>query len=352
MPSEPGKCFAKCLVQESSGFQTNFILIPQDSTLFTNLCDSTEVDIPASQKWIKKKADKNCLSSDPNECLVWCLVETPSSTVAYFECQKSDLFTTAYLKNPDSFHIKEQIAKQVPPVEGGFTEWREVICASDPEYENTVRKVKQQLEAKGYYVGVIDSQMGAKTKAALVKFQRNNNLPLGNLDAETVNALNNPSLASRGKFCQFKTSRSIQDTIEYEGYFYIGEKLQKLEFADYVNLSKIKGKDYDSNNHRHATLLNNQFRKLLKKSPEDFGTRKNTVIYDINEEPLECLCPSDENIPTIQSQVEEALTQLGYETDGSFGTTTKRSLAQYQISNDKPIGFLDLKTLDLLGVKY
>ncbi len=27
-------------------------------------------------KWVKKKADQNCLSANPEDCLVWCLVET------------------------------------------------------------------------------------------------------------------------------------------------------------------------------------------------------------------------------------------------------------------------------------
>ena len=31
----------------------------------------------AGTKWIKKRADKNCLSNDPNDCMVWCLVEIP-----------------------------------------------------------------------------------------------------------------------------------------------------------------------------------------------------------------------------------------------------------------------------------
>lgn len=33
---------------------------------------------PATTKWVKRKADKNCLSADPNDCLVWCLVEVPA----------------------------------------------------------------------------------------------------------------------------------------------------------------------------------------------------------------------------------------------------------------------------------
>ncbi len=33
---------------------------------------------PASTKWVKKKADANCLSANPDDCLVWCLVEVPA----------------------------------------------------------------------------------------------------------------------------------------------------------------------------------------------------------------------------------------------------------------------------------
>ena len=30
-------------------------------------------------KWVKKDANRNCLSVDPNDCLVWCLVEVPAT---------------------------------------------------------------------------------------------------------------------------------------------------------------------------------------------------------------------------------------------------------------------------------
>ena len=33
---------------------------------------------PASTKWVKRRAERNCLSADPADCLVWCLVETPT----------------------------------------------------------------------------------------------------------------------------------------------------------------------------------------------------------------------------------------------------------------------------------
>ena len=35
---------------------------------------------PATTKWERRKADRNCLSQDPNDCLVWCLVQIPAVT--------------------------------------------------------------------------------------------------------------------------------------------------------------------------------------------------------------------------------------------------------------------------------
>ena len=52
-----------------------------------------EVVIPASTKWVKKKADNGCISTNPEDCMVWCLVETPAqyAEVIYesSQCPKS-----------------------------------------------------------------------------------------------------------------------------------------------------------------------------------------------------------------------------------------------------------------------
>lgn len=37
----------------------------------------------ASTRWIRKKADRDCLGADPEDCFVWCLVETPAQYVEY-----------------------------------------------------------------------------------------------------------------------------------------------------------------------------------------------------------------------------------------------------------------------------
>jgi len=71
---------------------------------------------------------------------------------------------------------------------GGFTEWREVLCG-DKVTGYTVRQIQDALTKAGYDAGPSDNVMGARTKAALTKFQKDKGLPVGNLDFETLKAL-------------------------------------------------------------------------------------------------------------------------------------------------------------------
>ncbi len=73
---------------------------------------------------------------------------------------------------------------------GGFTEWREVVCETDVD-ANLYRNIQASLIEKGYNIGSAgaDGIWGAASKAALVKFQRDNNLPVGALNIETLKAL-------------------------------------------------------------------------------------------------------------------------------------------------------------------
>ena len=71
---------------------------------------------------------------------------------------------------------------------GGFSEWREVLCQNKVNAVK-VREIQAALKARGYDPGPVDNIMGSQTKAALVKFQKDNGLPIGQLDFETLRAL-------------------------------------------------------------------------------------------------------------------------------------------------------------------
>jgi len=73
---------------------------------------------------------------------------------------------------------------------GGFTEWKEVVCDADIT-PDLYRRVQTALISRGYNVGSAgaDGRIGTATKNALVKFQKDNGLPVGQLDVETLRAL-------------------------------------------------------------------------------------------------------------------------------------------------------------------
>ncbi len=104
--------------------------------------------------------------------------------------------TTRVVKSPATtrtIDVPQQtrtVTKRILTKPGGFTEWREVVCGSDIT-SALVRQVQEALMARGYNVGTAgaDNVMGRDTKAALVKFQKDNGLPVGNLDFETLKKL-------------------------------------------------------------------------------------------------------------------------------------------------------------------
>jgi len=71
---------------------------------------------------------------------------------------------------------------------GGFSEWREVLCPKDVTTDR-ITQLQKALRDKGFNPGPIDNVFGAKTKAALIKFQKANGLPVGQLDTQTLEAL-------------------------------------------------------------------------------------------------------------------------------------------------------------------
>jgi len=73
---------------------------------------------------------------------------------------------------------------------GGFSEYREVVCSKNMTNQ-LVRQVQVALQKKGYTVGPagVDNVLGKDTRAALIKYQNDNNLPVGNLNVETLKHL-------------------------------------------------------------------------------------------------------------------------------------------------------------------
>lgn len=72
--------------------------------------------------------------------------------------------------------------------EGNFSDWVEVLCPNKAATA-TIRQVQAKLNSLGYDAGTADGIMGARTKAALAKYQRDNNLPIGGMNTPTLRKL-------------------------------------------------------------------------------------------------------------------------------------------------------------------
>lgn len=163
---------------------------------------------PAYEKWVKGKADKNCLSQDPKDCEVWCLYKipaeykkvtkkvelTPSGTRQEEVPAQTKVVPRRVLVEAERVNQVEvpatfkTVKKKVLIKKGGFDDWKEVLCEAYVT-EAKISEIQNALVREGYDPGPVDNKMGTKTKDALIKYQEDHGLPIGNLNMETLKAL-------------------------------------------------------------------------------------------------------------------------------------------------------------------
>lgn len=237
--AEPGKCYARCFIPDQYEFFESQVIdkaasyksqiIPASyETVFDTVVISperTRVEVipavyetvleeimvaPATTRWERGTGDANCLSNDPKDCQVICLKEIPAQfnkverKVVKTPSYTRQILTPAEIKIvPRQVMVKpaETVQIEIPATykkimekriskAGGYTDWREVLCGAKLTTER-IRQIQNALIARGYSVGPAgaDNVFGEDTKVALRKFQADNNLPQGNLNMETLNAL-------------------------------------------------------------------------------------------------------------------------------------------------------------------
>ena len=233
----PGKCYARCLVEDKYNFVNETVVNTPKmvkqlklpalyktvyDTVVISPASSKSYSIPAeyeyikeqvmvtptTTKWIKGKADAGCLSANPADCQVMCLVEVPAT---YKTVEKKVLKNQAYTSEetmPMQYKIVSRevmvesekviqietpatyktVQKRVVVEKGGYQVWREILCGNDLTTEKIIQ-IQRALQAKGYNPGPIDDVFGPLTKAALVQYQKDKGLPVGNLNMETLQSL-------------------------------------------------------------------------------------------------------------------------------------------------------------------
>lgn len=235
--AEPGKCYARCLVEDKYNYVNETVvntpkIVKQMKlpALYKTVYDTVVITpastksytvpaeyeylkeqvmvSPTTTKWIKGKADAGCLSANPADCQVMCLVEVPAT---YKTVEKKVLKNQAYTREetvPMQYKIVSReviveaekivqvetpatyktVQKRVVVEKGGYQVWREILCGNDLTTEKIIQ-IQKALQANGYDPGPIDDLFGPLTKAALVQYQKDKGLPVGNLNLETLRSL-------------------------------------------------------------------------------------------------------------------------------------------------------------------
>jgi hypothetical protein len=187
---------------------------------------------PSVKVWRKTKYIKGCKSKDPEDCLTWRVETLPAKSIEiersfpatlvmnisnieqlpeqYVTFEKKVLKREGSVKEvnvlPEYKEVTRLVKKRNPEFqeitvpaefeevkrirlisEGGNIEPREVICHTD--YKEYIRPLQEKLHTLGYDIGVIDGILGRKTKEVLLIYQVKNNLPVGQLDFETMKHL-------------------------------------------------------------------------------------------------------------------------------------------------------------------
>lgn len=181
---EPGKCFAKCTIPEKHEyFEISYpIYIGDEHEIVSSILDTILVNKYEEKfsgtRWIKKRRP-NCKYKNSDDCLVWCLENInfkPEYAVIVIDTTKTEDYII------ESFTITKSIKQ------GGFEEWKEVLC-KDKLTEYLIRQIQQQLMNNNFYFEAINGHLDKETKAALTNFQIENDLPIGQVDFETLDIL-------------------------------------------------------------------------------------------------------------------------------------------------------------------
>jgi len=90
-----GKCYQKVLIDpETYDLLDSYpVFTGKDTSNYYFGIIETLVS-PAISKWVKTKVNRNCLSVNPEDCFVWCLVKSPAQIEEILNKQQ-----TSYIKN-------------------------------------------------------------------------------------------------------------------------------------------------------------------------------------------------------------------------------------------------------------
>lgn len=177
-PDDPDKCFAPCWVIDLPN--PNDSQISEYKGTDKNAIGVKKIEVVLQKettRWIQKIDYINCLSIKPDDCLIWCIVKVPEITDLIF------IADTLIQKNFEAFIYRPDVPYKV----NQRNEWKEIVC-SDDITDELYEDVRFALKTKGYDM-VSDGHFNLITMSLVLEYQKDNNLPIGYLNLDTMNSL-------------------------------------------------------------------------------------------------------------------------------------------------------------------
>ena len=292
---------------------------------------------PASTKWVKKKADRNCLSADPNDCLVWCLVEVPAQNRTISKRVRKGC-AAGYADNGDDCTKTIDI-----PAEYSTRTWRKLKTAA------TTRQVEVPAEFKTI------SRKVVKTPAST----RSIDIP-AEYTTRTIRKVKTSagtSVARKPRLSSSYTTKVRKGcpagyTLDNSASGVSGAGSGSMGDGDCIQVEDIPAQ-FGSISKR---VLKTPASTRSIEIPAEYTTitKRNLVRKGGFTEWKEVLCPENVTGYTTR-QIQTALNDRGYDAgplDNVMGARTKAALAKFQKDNGLPVGNLNFETLKALGVRY
>ena len=315
---------------------------------------------PASTKWVKKKADRNCLSADPNDCLVWCLVEVPAQ---YRTVTKKVRVGCADGYTDSGDDCTRTI--EIPAEYSNRTLNRLKTAAS-------TRQIEVPAEYKTISKRVIDTP--ASTRTIEIPAEYSNRTYRKVKTPASTRTVDIPAEYTTRTIKQVKSAASTSvDRKSMITRSYTGK--QRVGCPDGYTADNGVGSGANGGGGSYGTgdcirvvdipaeYSNRTFRKLKASAstrsieiPAEYTTvsRRNLVKKGGFTEWKEVLCGDKVTGYTVR-QIQDALRSRGYDpgaSDNVMGARTKGALTKFQKDNGLPVGQLDFETLKALGIRY
>ncbi len=270
-----------------------------------------EVAAP-TKRWVKRKTDENCLSADPEDCMVWCIEEVPAVTQ---KCVRKVKAGCPYgYEDADGYCIKRTTT---PPV---TKDYEVITCEREAKFEKDSNPISKVVDVKVKTLKTPASYKKVVEEAVYEVIPRQVVVQAAGIDST-----------------------------------YIPEEREKVtltldEKRVYGNITETPAEEESCT----KKLCVEPQVTTIDHEPEYKTVSKIEIRKGSFTQWQEIMCPDDVNSYTI-GQIQQALYTEGYAPgpiDSKIGEKTKAALIQYQKDKGLPVGHLDLKTLEALGVKH